>query len=452
MEMELVLLDNDMFEVDRFTNFDSLVWNERYQSPGDFQLRSYGIEEVTRILYGGRLVGISNSDFVMEVKEIGTDVDSNGNEIVTVSGKTPEGVFEYRPANQFIADLFFRDDVYPDGWEWGYPGIWNPGGEYPHNLTDPMTILEDVIRRVDIEHYGRPELAHLRLPWAYHHYRDESGRGIVGESEFLEHYTIPWDTTVYGVMEELLPLSERGIAVLRPNANSTLGQQHLRDMDRSRPGMFVWYRPRYLKTEISFDYLQEDYTSESVNQSFEHANVHILTTDEGVHIYDGDGALMDPAWNRASVKGQANPGLHTRLSTTTKELLAEDVWDWEYKQTDNEVAELMFENYSGGNTFTLETSGIFPYDHKEYRFGDTSPDAYFLGDEVTLRTRGNLGITAQMQITEYIRSMDSSGYREYPTFKLRRRIGRREHEVITAFRESVVKHTDWTDKPPEPTT
>ena len=159
--MELILLDNDMMETGRYSNFDSLVWNERYQSPGDFQLRSYGILETMRHLQREAFVSVSNSDYVMQIHDLSISIDSENNEVLTVKGKTLDYIYGFRPAVPKISSTTSMDADNPDGWTFG-----DEYGDYGE--VDPLAVIDRVLYDTDYKHYGRAELSGLSLPIQYY--------------------------------------------------------------------------------------------------------------------------------------------------------------------------------------------------------------------------------------------------------------------------------------------
>lgn len=420
--MELIILDDRLEEVGRFSNFESLVWNERFQTPGDFQMTSYGIVETTAAIRTGMFVGSSRSDFVMQVLSIDTSVDTKGAEVVTISGKTLEYILSHRPAIQRVASISSMDAEHPDGWEFGQP----------HNNPDedPFDIMRTVLHNIDDRHYSRAELSYLQLPFSYYEYSEDNGIGIVSKSVKMPHYSIDRAATVQDVFDELLPQAEMGVATLRPNMNSALAESHTRNHWREtadRHALFVHYRPRIILNEgqITFNHNMEDYTSESITRNVEYSNA-IIQADLG-HVLHARGEFPSET-----------TGLAHRVKLQERD--TSTLSDHESGLINRNIGFDVFDDYTQSITFSLETSGHFPFDQKKYQFGDRSENTYFLGDAVTLNLKGASG--AVVQIMEYIRTMDANGYREYPVFQTMRKINNVYNVTILNY-ENLVESHQW---------
>lgn len=425
--MELIILDDTYQEQSRFTNFESLVWNERYQTPGDFQLTSYGIQETYGTLPHNTLVGVDKSDYVMIVTSIESNVDPQGNEVVTVTGKTLEWIFGFRPAVPKISSVLSMEFENPDGWTWG--------DKYENEpYINPYAVMIQVVDAVDQKHYYRDDLKFLELPFSYYSYTHEVGpedEVMLSEVNNMTHYAIDRGSTVLDVFDELLPRAEMGVATLRPNANSKLAEDHLRNEYRissDRHAMFVYYRPRMIQGEgmISFDHAMEDYTSENVTEENNFPNSIAVATEDRV-LFLGSAGFG------------GHGGLKSRFKLRERELQEASEFDRRDRNIKLEAGFSTFDELTQSRSFSLETSGVFPYSKKKYRFGDSGPDSYFLGDAIALNL---LSGSAHVQITEYIRTMDANGYREYPVFQLLRKIGNAYNNTILLHLNNAV-WKDW---------
>ena len=121
--MELIRLNNTThIEEARYENYESLAWNEKYPSGGDFQLRSYNVEEVLSFLKFGTLVTVPDSTMVAMVQEITYELSDDGTRMVNVSGNSIDFIFKYRPARWYISAMTDPDRVEgPTEGEYGDP-------------------------------------------------------------------------------------------------------------------------------------------------------------------------------------------------------------------------------------------------------------------------------------------------------------------------------------------
>lgn len=416
--MELVILDDRMMEFSRFNAFDSLVWNERYQEPGDFQLRSYGIRNTLDVIREGLLVGIDKSDYVMQVTNIDTDVDSSGNEVVTVTGKTLEHIFAHRPAVPKISSVFAMDADHPDGWEFGFKD------EEIANQDPFQDIIVEIVHRVDTLHYGRDELSYLSLPFQYYWFPNDVGKddrlGVVSKSKPLTHYVVDRGATVEDVFAEMLPEAEMGIATLRPRPEGVFWETHRKAFAENpeRPGLIMYYRPRALHVPPTFDYLKEDYTSESTQVDIDHSDILIQADEDRVHITGHD---LGASAGRSGLTSRVKLREREKFNLSQHEL---DLYNYD-------MGKNLFQEYAQANTYSIETSGRFPYDYKRYALAGIAPTTFFLGDIVRLNLQEKKRI--DVQVKEYIRTQDADGYREYPTFTPYTELGGRRNKLFSDY-------------------
>lgn len=420
--MELVILDDRMLEFSRYNSFDSLVWNERYQEPGDFQLRSYGIQNTLDVFRRNMLVGVDNSDYVMQVTDIETEVDSQGNEVVTVTGKTLESIFAHRPAVPKISSVFAMEADWPDGWDFGYED------EEIANLDPFQDIIMQVIHHVDVLHYQREELSYLALPFQYYWFANSVDEGgVISRSKPQSYYVVDRSATVQDVFDELLPEAEMGIATLRPRAQGVFWETHKQAFENNpdRPGLFMFYRPRALKFLPTFDYLKEDYTSESVQTTSDYANVLFQADEDGVLSLGEPRTYHD--WQ--VYEDTERTGLTSRVKLRERERF--NLKQHELDNYGNEMAEHLFQGYTSSHTYSIETSGKFPYSPKRYYLGGEGSSDFFLGDIVRLNLQREKDVN--VQVKEYIRTQDADGYKEYPTFAPYTELGGRNNPVFNQY-------------------
>jgi hypothetical protein len=84
------------FGVDMVENFDTLIWTERFRSPGEFTLVTTDVANKKQELPEGTLVAITSSDEVMMVETHSSKFTDSGAEELTIKGRSLDFFFENR--------------------------------------------------------------------------------------------------------------------------------------------------------------------------------------------------------------------------------------------------------------------------------------------------------------------------------------------------------------------
>jgi hypothetical protein len=88
--MELYILDSLLRRQTIVDNFESLIWTERFNSAGDFELVMQSSVENKRLFKTGTWLALSDSFRCMKVETVEDDVDEEGTRILKVSGPSIE--------------------------------------------------------------------------------------------------------------------------------------------------------------------------------------------------------------------------------------------------------------------------------------------------------------------------------------------------------------------------
>ena len=103
--MELYILDSLLRRTAVIDRFESLIWTERYTAYGDFQLVIFSTLESRAILTAGTRLAMSDSYRIMTIEDIENKVDSEGRQLLTVTGRSLEAILEDRVARNSFANL-----------------------------------------------------------------------------------------------------------------------------------------------------------------------------------------------------------------------------------------------------------------------------------------------------------------------------------------------------------
>lgn len=103
--MELYTLDPLLRRQDVIDRFESLIWAERFNAFGDFQLEIQSTPLTRRLLRADTLLAMNESYRVMRVESIEDSVDSDGRRMLSVKGRSMEALLFDRVAKESTSDL-----------------------------------------------------------------------------------------------------------------------------------------------------------------------------------------------------------------------------------------------------------------------------------------------------------------------------------------------------------
>lgn len=393
--MRVMKLDpKDLRETgESYGDFDSLAWNEKYQSYGDFQLRTYDVDGALEFFTTESFVAIPNSHTAMRVDRVEIELSESGTQMVTVSGKGVESIFEFRPALWSVVgtgDSFRTDHMFGDDRETN-----------PEYFLDPATIASEIYERVNTESYGYPSrLGHLRLPfknWLKTGHKKTDG--FSGDK--IPSYTFGGGT-VWDAFSDLMEIGHFHITVVRPG-------YYFQMFDS--PCILAYPPTRAMSLDealahdpypMTLSAVRNDYLAGKQGDSSDAPNIRFRSHEDGVmETWVGEkkpkGLLARVGYDEVSIDKLTE--YNFRLEETKKFLMP-------FAQT-----------LLDGKTFSLTTDGEFPMDPKVYNLpmDGMEHNTYYLGDVVTIEFPW--GDTVDVRVVEFIRTYDSSGAKEYPSFQ-----------------------------------
>lgn len=96
-ELYLSILDNDFNEIALIDQYSSLIWSDRYDECGDFELQiPYDKDLLANVLKQDYFCRINLSDRCMIIEKIQNDIDENDTETLIISGRSAESLLERR--------------------------------------------------------------------------------------------------------------------------------------------------------------------------------------------------------------------------------------------------------------------------------------------------------------------------------------------------------------------
>lgn len=105
--MEVYTLDLYLRRETVIDRFESLIWTERFNKHGDFQLDVFSTPEFRNLLKPGTKLAMNESHRIMTVETVQDGEDQDGRQILTVKGPSIEKILYDRVAKNSLADLTF---------------------------------------------------------------------------------------------------------------------------------------------------------------------------------------------------------------------------------------------------------------------------------------------------------------------------------------------------------
>lgn len=402
--------------------WSSLIWTERFQEPGEFELRTKMVERGMEELLEGTLLGLVQSDDVMIVEDRKISQDSNGHFELVVSGRSADSILMYRHIEAKYGKKRKMARKYsPRGaaavliWN----AVDNPSGNDVTREDDYTWNTKDVIPFVSVT--------------------DSAPAGATNRDWWLR------EGPLYPQLQKILRRGDLGLRMIRPNGTGS-GTSISVATNLADRGT-ITRTPRTNMTSLRFDifkgidrsHTQTDnpvvafYSSlghlDSQNYFFstrDYATAcEIMSSVSVTDFYRNDAQKELTGWNRKVLSFDAGePDLPDPPEDPGKNATKaqNDKYDADMAAWKNKVANIKDEFRNDAT----DDARTYMKEHKRVSLfeGDVSPLApykyrrdYFLGDTVTLY--GDYRQTERMIVTEYVMTENTEeGERGYPGFTL----------------------------------
>lgn len=358
--MELYTLDPLLRRQDVIDKFESLIWTERFQQYGDFQLDIFSDYRARSLLKADTYLAMNESNYVMRVETVEDDVNSDGQKILVVKGRSIESLLLDRVAYSAITDTTTTP-------KW--------------TITDtPAAVARKIFHDICVTGTLDPG---DKIPFI------NEGTFMPADTivEPIDPITVDMDpTTVYDAIVQISQVWNLGFRMLRQADMSKLWFDIYVGSDRTtaqtvRPA--VVFAPE-------LDNLQ---------------NTKELTSIEGAknvaYVYSPAGFAMVYA---AGVDPEVE-GFERRVLTVN----ATDITS-ENPDVTAALQQRGYEELAKNRTYQAFDGEISQF--SQYKYGRD----YNLGDVVEMRNTD--GVTNNMRVTEQIFVSDKEGDRSYPTMTL----------------------------------
>lgn len=360
--MELYTLDALLRRVELIDDFESLIWTERYQKYGDFEMTIASTFRSRTLLKVDTLLATDQTRRVMKIEFVENANDAENRRMLTVKGRSLEILMYDRVAKESLSNLTTSP-------------TWQITGLTATNVA--RKIFHDICVTGVLSIYDK-------IPFIF--------EGTFAEpsniAEPVDLVTVEIQpTTVYDAISQLAEIWNFGFRILRQGDMSKLWFDIYMGSDRTTGQSTlpaVVFSPQ-------LDNLQ---------------NTKELTTIEGAknvaYVYSPDGFQMVYA-----------AGVDSDVSGLDRKVLVVDANDITSENTADVPAALIqrgYEELSKARTFQAFDGEISQ--NSQYKPGRD----YNLGDLVEMRNTD--GVANNMRVTEIIYASDREGTRSYPTLTL----------------------------------
>lgn len=364
--MDVLIYDHEMNLVRLMDSYSSLVWTERYNQYGEFSIVAPYTDDLFKILTDGNglinhyYARIKESNVVMVIEDVDLQTGVVEGNTLKITGRSLESILDRR--------VIYGLEVLYGGFQNGIKTLLTKNAINPTNNARAISGLI---------------------------FRDSDDPSILSEELYSEFYF----DNLYETIEDLCKVYGFGFRIVLDGENMVFELYSGADRSRAQEvNPFVVFSPRY-DNLISSEY-------------FESSN-----SLETVAIVSGDG----DEYARPVIEVPANmfgtlQGLDRRELYVDAESVSRTYYDDDGNRQDLSDAEYI--------TMLIERGHeeLVTHQYKKTFDGEVDPYLtfqygvdYFIGDVVEIENE--YGISARARVTEFIRSFDSNGYKEYPTFE-----------------------------------
>lgn len=387
--MEVYTLDSLLRRERVIDRFESLIWTERYNDVGDFELVIRSSYESRNLLKAGVRLALNESHRVMTIKTVENGVDAEGKAVLTVTGFSLESLLDERVAKESLSDLTTSP-------KWVIEG-------------EPATVARKIFHDICVTGILNPKDV---IP-----YITETGHSLAPED------TIP--EPVDPIKVELVPQSVfqavRDICTVW-----NLGFRLLRNFDASQLFFDIYSGSDRTSGQSILDPVIFSPDLDNLQNTRE------LTTIEGAK---NVAYVFSPAGFLEVYPADVDPDIDG-FDRQVLMVQADDITD---ENPEFEAALLQRGREELAKTRVFQAFDGEINQSSQYRYQRD----YYLGDIVEMRNID--GVTNKMRITEQIFVSDQEGERSYPTLAL-------NTFVNTGSWLSWMNNLTWADLENNPTT
>lgn len=357
--MNLIILDESLQAISILDGYNSLIWTDRYNEAGDFEIYTRASAELFETIKLDYFIQRTDSEHLMIVEKIATSTDVDEGNMVTITGRSLESILDRR--------IIWGEKNISGGFQEGIKTL------LTENFINPSN-TDRKISNFIFEESTDPEITELTLEGQYD-----------GDN-------------IYDIIKEAC--SDKGVGFkVTLNARDQFVFKLYAGVDRS-------YDQMELPVVVFSDKFDNLINSNYVES---HENFKNVTLVRGSDKTTGDTTTRDYT-AVGNTKGLSRREIYTDAQSVSRQRETsgggqEDIPDSEYISLIRQEGKRILNENSQILSFEgeAETTIMFKYG-----------EDFFNGDIVQVEDAYGHG--AKARITEFVTSDDTSGYSVYPTF------------------------------------
>lgn len=408
---DFYILDQNFNKILSLTQYESLMWVDKYDEPGYVEIYAPPIESIKEAAQIGNYIQSNKSEHVMIIEKLVTTFSATDGERLVISGRSLESILDRRV---LFLDLYFRNKKTGSGEEIGADN------------------LEDAIRQLLDYTFINPENDDRKVNNLIFRYSNEDiplsdrNRMTITDSnneaivaDYVGNNTIH-DITLkdmeFSKGENILNIvntivKSRGLGYkITLDANNNFVFELIQGKDRTsdqNENPLVEFSPMF--NNVKDTKFTVDAGENFKNYIYTEGEIYKSQAPKIIETGDATG-LNRREYYISSGSTHETEGSNTYWNTETQEYEIKKekktLTNEEYEDVLKEEGEKSYKAYSAKTNLESE---IEP--RLQFEYGRD----FFIGD--ILQVKDNSGNTAKTRVVEFIISHSSSGYEEYPTFE-----------------------------------
>lgn len=358
--MELYVLDFEFRRIALVDWYESLVWTERFNAFGDFELRIVANTNTIAILQSGYWLAMQGSYRVMQIRRVQNQTDADGRKILTVTGRSMEAILLDRVA---IPNLSVTKES--EGWNFEKSPVGICRQIFQDICVTGVVSSKDIIPNVGVDN----------PPWP---------SNIPYSTTPIKVKLNP--TTVYDAIRELCVAYSLGFRLLRLNDSKFLSWDVYSGSDRTTSQVLL--PPVVFSPQLdSLSDINELQTIEDTKNV-----AYVIGESSTVEVYADDGITNHAGLGRNVLLVDASDITTADFTNVPEAMKARGKMELALRKA------------------YLGFDGVVRQDSQYLYQKD-----YFLGDLVEVRQE--TGATNIMRVSEQIFASDQEGTRMYPSLE-----------------------------------
>lgn len=358
MDEKFYVLNRDFESIAKITNFKSIMWIDRYNEPGEFEVYLPINEKSFEYFKGDNYLWYSGSDKLMIIEDLEVNTNREEYPILIAKGRSLESIIDRR--------ILLYDTVFKDN-------------------------LEDDIRQIlDVTLMSNADYERVIDNFIFEYSHDERISSLTSDYEFDK------GDNLRDVIEKMLNGKKLGYKITLNENNQfvfrvIIGEDRSFDQD-SNP--WVIFSPKYNNLKTSK--FKHEGGSNFRNVIYTYGEEYNDNPPQELIVGTTTGLLRRELYNDASSIN------HEVDENGTKKTLTPDEYTAQLKQSADDLQK----------DHIIKETAECEIDHKvNFEYGKD----YFIGDIV--QVQNEYGQEIKMRVTEFITSISDAGIELYPTLK-----------------------------------